>query len=137
MTHCYPKAAVSALIVRDGKVLFVKRGREPGRGLWSLPGGGIEPGETMREAVAREVLEETSLGVEVGDVAWVYDVIIREDRELKYHFVIVCHYASVVSGELAASTDAEEARWVPLEDVPNYRTTHGLADRLKSLAIGR
>lgn len=133
--QCAPKPAVSALIVEDGSVLLVKRGCEPNKGLWSLPGGSIEPGETMREAAAREVLEETSLVVDVGDVAGVHEVISKDGEALLFHYVIIMLQAKVMSGELAPSDDAADARWVPLDQVKDYPTTPGLVDRLSSMNI--
>lgn len=128
-----PIAAVSATIIENGRVLLVRRGREPARGLWSLPGGSIELGETAREALAREVLEETCLVVEVGDVAGVRDVILRDGETVTGHYVIINFRARAVSGECRAASDAAEVRWVPLEDLPEYQTTPGLREFLSSL----
>ena len=130
-----PRSAVSAIIVDKGKILLVKRGCEPNKGLWSLPGGSVELGETARDALAREVLEETSLVVRVGDVAAVQDVIARDGPRITYHYVIVNFYAQVVSGELEARTDAEDARWVKLSELADYPTTAGLAERIASLGL--
>lgn len=129
----YPRVAVSAVIVEEGKILLIKRGHEPNEGLWSLPGGSIELGETAREAVAREVLEETSLMVNVGEVAIVSDVISKDGDEIAFHYVIISFFAKVVGGELKAASDAQDARWVDLSD-NKYPTTSGLVDRL--IAIG-
>lgn len=126
----FPKAAVSAVLVEDGKILLVKRGCEPNLGLWSLPGGSIELGETAREAVAREVLEETSLTVNVGEVAIVSDVISKDGDEIDFHYVVISFFAKVVGGDLKAASDAQDARWIDLSDVHKYPTTSGLVDRL-------
>lgn len=131
MADITPKPAVSALIVDDGKVLLVKRGCEPNKGLWSLPGGSIEPGETLRDAAAREVLEETALVVDVGDVVGAHEVISRDGEALLYHFVIITLYANVISGVLAPSDDAADAKWVPTDQVKKYPTTALLADILR------
>jgi len=130
-----PRPAVSAIIVDGESLLLVKRGCEPNKGLWSLPGGSIELGETAREAAAREVLEETSLNVDVGEVADVHDVIIRDDGGISFHYVIVNFYAAVVSGSLEAASDAADARWVPLTQVGDYPTTAGLMERLTKLGL--
>ena len=124
---------MSALIVEDGKVLLVKRGTEPNRGLWSLPGGSIEPGETVREAVAREVFEETSLAVEAGELLGVQDVISAEGERLQFHYVLITFRARVTSGVPEAGSDAAEVRWVRLDDLDDYRTTPGLAERLAQM----
>jgi 8-oxo-dGTP diphosphatase len=97
---------VSGLVVSDGKVLLIRRGKEPYKDHWSLPGGGVEPGETLREAVRREVLEETGLEVDVGLVAGY-----REGFEPDHHVVIAFH-VSVTGGELCAGDDAIECEFV-------------------------
>ena len=130
-----PTPAASGTIVENGSILLVKRGREPNKDLWSLPGGCIELGETARQAAAREILEETSLVVEVGEVADVHDVVAKDDCEIKFHYVIVNFYARTVSGDLKAASDAADARWVPLQEVRGYPTTPGLTDRLVSMGL--
>lgn len=131
----YPRAAVSAVIVNEGSILLVRRGCEPNKGLWSLPGGSIEPGETVREALAREVLEETSLSVEVGDVAGVHEVIRRERDVLMYHYVIVNLFARVVAGAPSAGSDATDVRWIPLDRIADHPTTEGLIERLSAAGV--
>lgn len=133
LASCIPKPAVSALIVENGRVLLVKRGCEPNKNLWSLPGGSIEPGETIKEATAREVLEETSLVVEVEDVAGAHDVISREGDRILFHYVIVISRAKIISGELWASDDAADAQWIPLNEISAYSTTPGLSERLAKM----
>jgi len=128
----FPRPAVSAIILDGGTILLVKRGHEPNLGLWSLPGGGIELGEAASEALVREVLEETGLTVEPADIVGVRDVIGREDGEVTFHYVIICFSARVISGSLAAGSDAAEVRWVPLADLPSYPLTVGLLDWLLS-----
>ena len=130
-----PTPAASAVIVENGSILLVKRGCEPNKDLWSLPGGCIELGETAREAAAREVLEETSLVVEVGDVADVRDVVVKDADGIKFHYVIINFHARAVSGDVWAASDAADARWVPLREVESYPTTPGLTDRLASLGL--
>ena len=132
--RCFPRPAVSAVIVEGGKVLLVKRGFEPNRGLWSFPGGSIEPGETAREAIEREVFEETSLRVDVGDVAGVYDVISRDGELLLFHYIIVNFHARVVSGEVRAASDAADARWFEFDELASLPTTPHLLDRLRAAA---
>jgi 8-oxo-dGTP diphosphatase len=124
-------SAISALVIKDGRVLLVRRGWEPSKDLWSLPCGSIEPGETLSEAAAREVLEETSLVVDVGDVAGVYEVISKDGGSLLYHYVIVTLIAKVISGEPAPSDDAADAQWVPLARVSKYPSTPLLIDTLR------
>ncbi|MCE5323184.1 NUDIX hydrolase [bacterium] len=135
MTDISPKPAVSALIIKDGRVLLIKRGCEPNKNLWSLPGGSIEPGETLRQAAAREAFEETSLVVDVGDVVGVHEVISKDNETLLYHYVIITFRANVISGEIAPSDDAADAKWVSLDHVHEYPLTPGLADRLSSVNL--
>jgi 8-oxo-dGTP diphosphatase len=116
--------AVGAVITRaDGRLLLIKRGNEPGRGLWSLPGGRVEPGESDVEAVAREVHEETGLVVTVGELA---------GRVQRGRYDIADYFATVVSGEVQAATDALDAVW----DNPKSReTTPGLVEALASWGV--
>lgn len=110
----------------DGdRVLLVQRGRPPGEGLWSVPGGKLEPGETLAQAVAREVREETGLLVEVGALACVV-----ERLGEGYHFVILDYVARVVGGVLAAADDAAAARFVAPEELATLPVTEGLLDVL-------
>ena len=126
----YPVPAVSAVIMQDDKVLLVKRSKEPSAGLWSFPGGRVELGETVREALVREVLEETSLVVEPGDMAGVQDVILKDQSETAFHYIIISFCARVISGELKAGDDAVDARWVELDEIDSYPAVVGLKERL-------
>ena len=116
----YPRApvvAAAAAVLEEGRILLVKRASEPGRGRWSLPGGMVRLGERLREAVVREVLEETGLLIEVIRPVDVVETIVRDDRgRVRFHYVIVDYLARPVSGELRASSDAMEARWVGLDE---------------------
>lgn len=111
MNERQPVAAVGAVIVVDGEILLVQRAVEPGVGLWAVPGGRVEFGETWRQTVRREVREETGLEVDVGDVAWVGAI-----RGPDHHFAIVDFFATVTGGELRAGSDAAEVRWVALSE---------------------
>jgi len=117
-----PVAGAGAVIVEDGRILLVRRGREPGRGLWAVPGGRVRLGETWRQAAAREVKEETGLEVEIGELLWAGESIGPGDPP-EWHFALVDFDASVVGGELQAGDDAAEARFVPLEEVAEYPIT--------------
>src|SRR5512142_2235284 len=102
-----PWVAVGGIVMREGKVLLIQRGKEPGRGLWAVPGGMVDLGETCKEAVAREVKEETCLDVEVGEVFWVVDVLRRDDQgNILYHNVILDYLAEAREGEPACADDA-------------------------------
>lgn len=125
-----PVVGVGVVLVARGEILLVERGRPPQQGLWAVPGGKVEFGETMREAASREATEETGLEVEIGDVVWVGEVI-----EPGSHIVIVDFEGSVVGGRLAPADDASDARWVPLEEADDYQLTptmYELVDTLRA-----
>jgi len=130
LRRVYPEAplvAVAALVLRGNELLLVRRASEPGRGKWSIPGGAVNLGERLREAVVREVHEETGLVVEVLDLLDVVEVIKRdEEGRVKYHYVIIDYLARPLSGQVRAASDALEARWVRLEDVPKLDITNTL-----------
>jgi mutator protein MutT len=107
-----PLVGVGAVIVDQGRVLLVRRGREPLKGQWSLPGGLLEVGESLSAGVAREVREETGLTVEPVELIELLDRIHREGERVRYHYVIADYLCRVVCGELQAASDAEETRWV-------------------------
>lgn len=121
-----PELAVGAVIVDDGLLLMVLRGRSPGDGRWSLPGGRVEWGETMARAVVREVAEETGIDCVVGDVVgWV------ERMGPDHHFVIVDFWATPMStNPPRPGDDAAEARWIPLWQVDQLELVDGLAEFL-------
>ena len=108
-----PIIGVGAAIVSDGRVLLVRRAAEPLKGEWSIPGGALEWGETLRDGVCRESLEETGLQVEPQVVLGVFDRIYTdgEDR-IQYHYVVVDYLCRLVDGSASASSDVSEVRWV-------------------------
>lgn len=113
-----PLVGVGAVIAKDGKILLEKRKNEPGKGKWSVPGGIVELGERVEEAVVREVKEETGLDVEKPEHIDVVDSIsFGEQGKIKYHFVIIDYLVKLVGGTLKAASDAEELEWVTLDDV--------------------
>lgn len=122
-----PIVAVGAVILDAGRVLLVRRGQEPLKGEWSLPGGAVEVGETLEAALVREVCEETSLAVVVGPVLEVLDSIRHDaDGRAQYHYVIVDYACRVRAGTPTAAvrgTDADDVQWVPVEELDRYRVT--------------
>ena len=128
-----PEVCVGAVVVVDGRLLLVRRGRGPGAGEWSVPGGRVEPGETLAEAVVRELAEETGLEGVCGElVGWVERI--GDD----HHFVILDFEVTVLDGQDAvAGDDAAEVAWVPLPDVAEQRLVDGLAEFLHDHAIIR
>ena len=128
----YPKRpylAVSAAIFRDGKVLIVRRARKPALGVYTLPGGGVEAGETLIEAVRREVREETALEIEPVALAGHREAIVRDTQgAIERHFVILCFAARWVAGEPKLNEELDDARWLDPAEISALRTTEGLAD---------
>jgi len=114
-----PLVGVGAVIVRDNRVLLIRRGQAPLLGEWSLPGGVLECGETLREATAREAREETGLVVETVDMLGVYERIVPGDGgRTRYHYVLIDFLCRPAGDELKAGSDAAEARWFSPEDLP-------------------
>src|SRR5215469_1164476 len=107
-----PLVGVGAVVVHESRVLLVRRGREPLKGEWSLPGGLLEVGEALTAGVAREVLEETGLIVEPVELIELLDRIHREDDRVRYHYVIADYLCRVTGGTLLAASDADAVRWV-------------------------
>ena len=107
-----PLVGVGAVVVHQDRVLLVRRGREPLKGHWTLPGGVLEVGESLVEGVAREVMEETGLQVEPIELVELLDRIHREESRVRYHYVIADYLCRVTGGELRAASDADEVRWV-------------------------
>lgn len=126
-----PTVGVGAVVVRDGALLLVRRGRDPGRGLWSLPGGRVEHGERLADAVRREVREETGLEVEAGELLGVYEVV-GDD----HHFVVL-DYVATASGDEPPrpSGDVDAARWVPLGDVERLECTPRFVETLTAWGV--
>ena len=110
---------VGAVIVEQNRVLLIRRGQPPLLGEWSLPGGVLECGETLREAVAREAREETGLVVETDEMLGVYERVIRDDEgRVRYHYVLIDFLCRPVSGDLNAGSDAADVRWFTRDELP-------------------
>ena len=132
-----PFLAVSAAIVRDGKILLVRRARPPAQGLFSLPGGVVEVGETLTQAVIREVREETSLTIEPVGLAGFRETITRDPNgRIERHFVILPFAARWLAGEVALNEELSEARWLHAADLAGLPTTPGL-DEIVANALQR
>jgi 8-oxo-dGTP diphosphatase len=124
-----PFLAVSAAILRDGKVLLVRRDRAPAQGLFSLPGGVVEVGETLLEAVEREVAEETGLRIEPIALAGFREVVDRDaDDRVRRHFVILCFAARWREGEPVLNEELSESRWAAPAELAELPTTQGLTE---------
>ena len=123
-----PRVAVGAVVLDGDRVLLVRRGAAPSAGKWSIPGGLVELGERLEEAVVREVEEECNLRVRVLGLCGVIDRVVREESAdpVRYHWVIIDYAAVVEGGTLAAGSDAAEAQWVPVAELSGLDTTQGL-----------
>jgi 8-oxo-dGTP diphosphatase len=130
MSRTYPTRpylAVSAAIFRDGRVLLVRRARPPAHGLYTLPGGGVELGETLEEAIIREVREETALEVRPVALAGYRQAIARDAKgDVERHFVILPFAARWISGEVSLNEELAEAHWLFPDDLAGLTTTEGL-----------
>jgi 8-oxo-dGTP diphosphatase len=124
-----PFLAVSAAIFRDGRVLIVRRARPPAQGLYTLPGGGVELGETLEQAVVREVREETALEIEPIGLAGFRQAIARDGSgRIERHFVILPFAARWIAGDIVLNEELVEAHWLAPTELAELKTTEGLAD---------
>lgn len=121
MSRLYPESpipGVAALILKGREVLLVVRGKAPAHGFWGLPGGAVEVGETLEEAVAREVLEETSVVIKPVELLTVFNPINKDDEgKVRSHFILFEFLCKYVSGEVVAGDDAPDARWVSIDEL--------------------
>jgi ADP-ribose pyrophosphatase YjhB (NUDIX family) len=130
-----PFLAVSAAIIRDGKVLIVRRARKPALNLYSLPGGVVEVGEQLADAVVREVREETALDIEPVALAGHREAIMHDkEGRIERHFVILCFAARWLKGEPALNSELDDARWIDPAEISAYKTTDGLAEIVTAAA---
>ena len=120
MTPAAPSVGVGGVVVRDGSVLLIRRGKEPLRGRWVVPGGTVELGETLEGALVREMEEETGLVVEPLEILTVFDRIQREGDRVVYHYVIVDFLCRWRSGEAKAASDALEVAWARPDDLSRF-----------------
>jgi len=135
-----PYLAVSAAIFRDGRVLIVRRARPPAHGLYTLPGGGVELGETLEEAVVREIREETALTIEPLELVGFRQAIGRDaSGRVERHFVVLPFAARFIGGEIALNEELAEAKWLMLSEISGLKTTEGLAAIVAAAAerVGR
>jgi len=119
-----PVVGIGAVIINQGKIALIKRGNEPSKGKWTIPGGLVELGENLQAAVIRETKEETCLEVDNPCLIDVVDnVDLDEQGKVKYHYVIIDYLVHVKAGTIKAASDAAELRWVPFDEVEDYNLT--------------
>lgn len=131
LSHTGPQLAVSAGIFRDGKILLVRRAREPAKGVYTFPGGRVEFGESLTEALAREICEETGLVIEiVGLIGY------REALPARTgghgHFVILPFAARWAANEIALNDELDDAKWLSPNDLEGLRVTQGLEETIRA-----
>ena len=133
----HPVVGVGGVVVRNGRALIVKRAHEPRKGEWSLPGGLLELGESLQDAVRREIKEETALDVTVGPIIETFDRVHRDDQgRIRYHFVIVDFVCWPNGGEAMPGSDADGVAWVSLQEVDDYKVNaHAKAVIEKGLRV--
>ncbi len=127
-----PELGIGAIVVRDGSILLVKRGNEPYQGEWSVPGGRVERGESLKSAVKREVLEETGISIAVGDLCYHFEYIAEDDS---YHYIVLDYFGFYLEGEVSAGDDADDAQWISLDDLNQLQLNKKTDSALKSLGI--
>lgn len=116
-----PIVAVGVAVCRKGCVLIVQRGRAPSKGVWTVPGGAVDLGETMRQAAAREVQEECGIEVEVGEVVGILDNVVRDEQaRIRYHYAIIDFAARHTSGELRPNDELMDAAWITPAEFDAY-----------------
>jgi len=116
-----PRLTVDAIIVKEDKILLIKRGHEPYRGYWALPGGFVEWGETVEEALKREVMEETGLDVEIKELIGVYS---EPDRDPRGHSISIAYVCEITGGAERYGDDAADIGWYALESIPELGFDH-------------
>ncbi len=125
----FPAVAVGAVVRRGSSFLLVRRAHEPSKGRWAVPGGRVEPGESLKSAVQREVLEETGIAVLAIKPVYTFDLIERDKHgRLLFHYVIVDFLAEYVSGRIRPGTDALEAVWARMDDLDRFDLNHATLD---------
>ena len=133
-----PVLGVGALIFENGRVLLVERGKPPLAGYWSLPGGAVETGERLEDALVREVFEETGLRVTTDSIATVFERILPDARgDCEYHYVLVDFYCTVSGGEPRPGDDSARVEWFPIEALANLHLTEGTREVIEACSQRR
>jgi 8-oxo-dGTP diphosphatase len=130
-----PVVGVGAVVIKDGKVLLVKRGVPPNKGIWAIPGGSLKLGETLQEGAEREILEETGITIKAGDPFYSFDFFERDGHgRIRFHYVIVDMKGDYISGDVQGADDALDARWISpeeLNDLPVSKNTLKILESMR------
>lgn len=131
-----PIVGVGAVVIRDGKILLVKRGVAPSKGLWAIPGGSLELGETLQQGAEREILEETGVAIRAREPVYTFDFFERADNgRIRFHFVIVDVAADYISGDVKGADDALDARWLTPADLDRMPVAQNTLKLLKAVGF--
>ena len=134
----HPLVGVGAIVMRGDSVLLVKRNKEPSKGMWSIPGGLVEIGETVKDALRREVKEECGVEIEPTELFEVVDAVNRDDKGVaRFHYVIVDFLSEWRGGDLSAGSDVADARWTPLNDLQKLNVTDSARTVINKAVRGR
>ena len=132
-----PLLGVGAIILRDQRILLSRRANPPLQGEWSIPGGLVETGETTKEAIIREVREETSLEVEPVTLVEVFERILRDkESRVQYHFVLIDYLCRIISGEAKAGSDVTELRWAKCEELESLAVSSETCAVIRKAMVG-
>lgn len=116
-----PRLAVGAIVFREGRVLLVKRGNAPAKGMWAIPGGGVKLGETLKQAAEREIYEETGLSIKAGEPVYSFEVIDHDESgKIRFHYYVVDLEGEYAGGEIEPGDDAADAAWFSVEDLKHH-----------------
>ncbi len=130
----HPRAAVGAVAVKDNSVLLVLRGKPPSKGVWAIPGGSVNLGETLQEAAEREILEETGIVIKAGKPVFTFDFVERDNTgRVRFHYIIVDLMAEYVSGEPCSGDDALNAKWISPQELDELNVSLMTRRLLKQL----
>lgn len=131
-----PICGIGAVVIREEKVLLVKRGVDPNKGLWAIPGGSLKLGETLQEGAEREILEETGITIKAKEPVYSFDFFeIDGDGRIRFHYVIIDLMADYICGEAQGADDALEARWVSPEELKDLQVSKNTLKILDFLRV--
>jgi len=131
-----PVVGIGAVVIRDGRVLLIRRGVAPGRGLWAVPGGSLELGETLQQGAEREILEETGITIRAREPIYAFDFFERDpDGRIRFHFVIVDLAADYIRGDVKGADDALEARWLAPGDLDHLPVSKNTLKLLQAVGF--